>query len=204
MSRTFVIGALALAPLVGCGAVTDQASGASDTVARSRLVPVDITSTTLATTTTTAPDPWLEAVMAAENPIAVAYGLPDDSATATRLLLRSFERKKARCLQGLGFQYEPLRDFDPAIDLRNIEWINRQPIEVRVSYATVALPRCEDEARRLTYLPAALGESVASDSPPIILPSRDYTDEELRQMEIDYIVEHRDVLERLVMDLEVE
>ena len=72
-----------------------------------------------------------------------------------------------------------------------------------MAYAAALTP-CEDEAGRLTYLADALGLDAGDWPAPRDLPAPEFTDEELRQWDIAYVIEHRELIERLAADLELE
>ena len=157
---------------------------------------------TVVNSTVPAGDPWLDAVLVAKNPLAVAYGFPDDMTQLSEGLYRSFQRKYSRCLQAEGYDIQPDLGTDPTVDAANMEAINNEPLERRQAYLEISA-RCEDVAGRQTYLVLAVipqDDNPSTARPPTSSPTPD----EARRLELDLILDNREVLEQVVVNLEID
>jgi len=80
-------------------------------------------------------DPWVAAITAADFPLFVGYGLPDDRQAASEILDRSFQLHLAKCMEAAGFTYLP-EDDDNNV-LANSEYQTRLPEAERARWLEV-------------------------------------------------------------------
>lgn len=145
-------------------------------------------------------DAWADAVRAAEAPIAVAYGLPDDLETATAILIGSYERKRAKCMTTAGFDFLPELAGDAAAAEANASVQNVLTPDERLAY-TATYDSCTSTAAEQTFLANALGIADGPEGSEGQLPA-ELSTADARAAEILIILENRDLVQRLAASLE--
>lgn len=158
---------------------------------------------TLPSASPAAGDDWEQRVRDAKYPILVAYGLPDDPSSEAIVYL-SYQRRLAGCLVDAGYSFfKPVPLGDQETSDANTDALNELPLDQRQKFVSVEYD-CTQEANRATFLWPAVASTAESDQdqmePTAVDPNR--SPEELRQWQIEFIIAHRDVMERLADELE--
>lgn len=191
--------------LVGCGARDRTVNGgaAAPTELNTTTVPVTVLKPSAPLPPAAYGDDWEQAVRQAENPVLVAYGLPDDPASGSLLYL-SFQRKLARCLVSNGYSfYQPVPLGDQEMSDSNTEALNEMPIELRQAFVEVQYT-CTTEANKETLLAAALGLDVAGRDQNTENSAVAMSPDEIRASEIELILANRETIAKLVANLETD
>ncbi|MGB8861715.1 MAG: hypothetical protein WCC60_20845 [Ilumatobacteraceae bacterium] len=145
-------------------------------------------------------DPWADAVRAAEVPIAVAYGLPDDLEKATAILADSYERKRAKCMRSAGFDFLPELAGDAAAAEANASAQNALTPDERLAHIAM-YDSCTSTAAEQTFLANALGIADGPAGSEGQLPA-ELSTADTRAAEILIILKNRDLIQRLAASLD--
>lgn len=142
-------------------------------------------------------DSWAQDVRAADFPLAVAYGFPDDEAAFAKALITSYGRKVGACMRNAGYQFVdetgPRSDDNAQVNADTQGLLDQ---DLRVGWNAM-FDKCTTSAAAATFVSNAF-----PDTAPLFSGKGFETEEQMRSAQLEWILRNRSKIQRLAEEVE--